>query len=166
MNLLSVLMNPQCEELELADRALVCSAANVLEVGEFQVLQLAYRSWFGMDLPEPLTDRLFASYMLRNEAPPWACHFARGVLARDAGGALAPNNPAWHRYDHACRRGQPLRSTRAFLAATGVVALTILTAILAASMTATEPTSVLPPFFERAHLPGETGDGIPAEVRR
>lgn len=157
MNLFSVLINPQREELELGERALVCSAANVLQVGEFQLLQLAYRSWFGEDLPEALTDRLFTSYMLRNEVPHWARHFARTILARDAHGGLDPNSPAWHRYDHAFARRQPLRSARAFMTATGVVALTLVSAIVAASMMATEPTSILPPFFERAHLPSETG---------
>jgi hypothetical protein len=161
MNILTVLINPQREELELGERAIVCSAANVLQIGEFQVLQLAYRSWFGRDLPETLIDRLFTSYMLRNEVPHWARHFARDILKRDAAGALDPDHPTWHRFDHTYHHEAP-KGMRTFVTATGLVALTLASAILAASVATTAPTSVLPPFFERSHLPDDTGPAAPA----
>ena len=54
MNFFDVLLHPDREELEIGERALVGMAANILQVGEFQVLQLAYMEWFGKDLPEAL----------------------------------------------------------------------------------------------------------------
>lgn len=159
MNLFSVLIDPQREERELGERALICTAANVLQVGEFQVLQLAHRSWFGQDLHETLIDKLFASYMLRNEVPHWARHFARDILARDAAGALDPDHPAWHRFDHTYPRKMPDHGAKMFLTTTGAVALTMIAVIVVASLATTTPTSVLPPFFERDHLPAEPGPG-------
>ena len=41
MNLLQVLLNPEREEHQAADRAVVFEAANLLQVGEFQVLAMA-----------------------------------------------------------------------------------------------------------------------------
>jgi hypothetical protein len=161
MNLLEVLINPQGEELELGERALVCSAANVLQIGEFQLLQLAYSNWFGRDLPEALVDRLFASYMLRNEVPHWARHFARAILAQDEAGRLDPDHPAWH-HDHDYRKGTPAGGVPRFYAAAGVVALAVIAAILAAGAAVTAPTSLLPPYFERDHLPNEAAPALPA----
>ena len=163
MNLLEVLINPQGEELELGERALICSAANVLQIGEFQLLQLAYASWFGRDLPEALVDRLFTSYMLRDEVSHWARHFARAILAQDEAGRLEPGHPDWHRYDHDYRGelaagGGVLR----FSVAAGAIGAALIAAIVAAGAAVTAPTSLLPPYFERAHLPGEAAPAPPA----
>lgn len=167
MNLFSVLVNPQREELEPSDRALVCSAANVLGVGEFQVLQLAYRSWFGHELPEATGDELFSSFMIRNQAPHWARHFARAILTRDKAGVLDPTQSSWHCYDYTYPRTPPRRSIRKFLAASSVVGLTLIGAIVLATVMSTNPTSVFPPFFERSHLPAEAGAQRPGtELRR
>ena len=169
MNLLEVLINPQGEEMELGERALVCSAANVLQIGEFQVLQLAYASWFGRDLPEGLIDRLFTSYMLRNEVPHWARHFARTVLAQDEAGRLDPDHPDWHRYDHDYRGGvSARRNALPFCVATGAAGLAVLAAILIAGAAATAPSSLLPPYFERGDLPdarAARGAAVPSGSR-
>ena len=61
----------------MKERLVVISAANQLQVGEFQLLQLAYKEWFGEDLPEALVSKLFTSYMLHNYVPHWARHYAR-----------------------------------------------------------------------------------------
>lgn len=160
MNLLEVLINPQGEEMELGERALVCSAANVLQIGEFQLLQLAYADWFGRDLPEALVDRLFASYMLRNEVPPWARHFARAILAQDEAGRLDPDHPHWHRYDHDFRAEAPAgRSMLRFCTASGAALLALIGAILVAGAAVTAPSSLLPPYFERADLPADAPHG-------
>ena len=66
MNLLQTLMRPDREEMELGERTLVAKAANILQVGEFQLLQLAYQGWHNRDLPEALVSQLFSSYMLKN----------------------------------------------------------------------------------------------------
>ena len=64
MRFFHTLLHPDGDELKLKDRLVVISAANQLQVGEFQLLQLAYRDWFGKNLPEETFSRLFSSYML------------------------------------------------------------------------------------------------------
>ncbi len=68
------LLHPDREELAMKDRLVVISAANQLQVGEFQLLQLAYREWHDKELPEALGSKLFTSYMLHNRVPHWARH--------------------------------------------------------------------------------------------
>lgn len=70
MNFFRVLINPEQEETGHPDRKLVGSAANLLQVGEFQLLQLAYHAWFGKDLPPELVSPLFTTYMIRCQVPP------------------------------------------------------------------------------------------------
>lgn len=167
MNLFSVLIDPQSEERELGERALVCSAANVLQIGEFQFLQLAHSRWFGRDLNEAALNRLFASYMLRNEVPLWARHLAREVLDRDAAGRLDPDHPAWHRYDHTFVPAISPERTRAFIATAGILAVALLGLIVTATTAVTtSATSIFPPVIERGHLPQETDDASPSAERR
>ena len=51
MSLLQALLHPDHEERVTTDRALVASAANFLDIGEFQLLQLAYWEWYGENIP-------------------------------------------------------------------------------------------------------------------
>jgi hypothetical protein len=147
MNFFEVLLHPDREELEFKERALVCSAANVLQVGEFQLLQLAYREWFGKDLPEALVARLFTDYMLQGEVPHWARHYARLVLKRDERGVLDANDPAYHRYDHDYYTTVP-RGVQRFCLAVGMLTACLVSSIVIANMTVRGSTSVLPPYFE------------------
>ena len=88
MNFFKVLLWPDREEAENAERAVVAAAANQLQVGEFQLLQLAYREWFGEDISESAKDGLFESYMLDGEVPYWARHYARRSIRLDEPGGL------------------------------------------------------------------------------
>lgn len=97
MSLLRTLIRPDREEN--AERAEVARAANLLQIGEFQLLQLAFREWFGRDIPPGETDRLFGAYMFHNQVPHWARHFARRIIGLDAAGLLDDRDPAYHRYD-------------------------------------------------------------------
>lgn len=148
MNLFQILLHPDREELEMADRSVVGSAANLLQVGEFQFLQLAYREWFGHDLPEALVDRLFSAYMLQNDVPHWARHYARVVLSREERGQLDDNDPSYHRYDNDYHVAVP-RGVQRFCMAAGILTFCMAAGILVANMTAREPMSLLPPYFDR-----------------
>ena len=70
---LRTLLRPDREETN-PEAAEVAQAANILQIGEFQLLQLAYRDWHSAELPETLTDKLFACYMLRKQVPHWTRH--------------------------------------------------------------------------------------------
>jgi hypothetical protein len=171
MNLFHTLLRPDREELEMADRMIVVSAANLLEVGEFQVLQLAYKEWFGKDLSPALVDRLFHSYMLHNEVPHWARHYARLILIREARGALDVRDTAYHVYDHDYRTHAP-KGVQHFLVATGVLAFCLISLIIIAESSVRTPMTRLPPYFDREELRApnrnqvERTDGVPVEERR
>lgn len=134
MNFFKAVIHPDKEELEFAERHQVCQAANALQVGEFQFLQLAYEEWHGHAMPEALVARLFSTYMLENEVPHWARHFARVVLIRAEQGRLDENDPRYHRFDHDYVTQVP-RGMQRFCTAVGILAFLMVTGVLVASMT-------------------------------
>ena len=93
------LLHPDREDPREAERSQVARAADVLMIGEFQFLQLAYYEWHGEDLPVALVDRLFAAYMLKSQVPHWARHYARRILDKYERGFIEPHDPYYHRYD-------------------------------------------------------------------
>ena len=93
------LLRPDREDPKTKERGEVARAADILMIGEFQFLQLAYYEWHGDDLPVDLIDKLFAAYMLKNHVPHWARHFARRILDKEAKGFIDPHDPSYHRYD-------------------------------------------------------------------
>lgn len=151
MNLFDVLLHPDREELEMKERNQVIEAANTLQVGEFQFLQLAYRDWYGRDLPEALVDRLFTSYMLNNEVPHWARRYAREILADAEHGHYHDQDPAYHRYDADYRARVP-HGTERFLRATGILVFIMVSVLVAAELSVGTPTTILPPYFEEEEL--------------
>jgi len=172
MNLFQTLMQPDREELELGHRTLVAKAANILQVGEFQLLQLAYREWHNEDLPEALVSQLFSSYMLKNEVPHWARHYAREIINADATDTLNDNAPAFHVYDHEYRTSVP-GGVRRFWTAVGLLALFIGGAITLADLSVTTSASQFPPYLNEEDLktqqPGTAygrADIIPASISR
>ena len=81
IGLFQTLLRPDREEDP--ERTIVARAANILQVGEFQLLQLAYEDWYGKAMSPELSDRLFRAYMMQGEVPVWARHYARWVIRQD-----------------------------------------------------------------------------------
>jgi len=144
MNFFQTLIRPDLEEHP--ERAEVARAANLLQVGEFQLLQLAFADWFGRDIPKSEADRLFASYMMRDQVPPWARHFARRIIALDEAGELDDREPAWHRYDAQYRTWTP-HGTRRFVAASAVLLVFIGGGIWISHLTTAPTTQLFPPYL-------------------
>jgi len=151
MNLFQTLMRPDREELERGQRTLVVKAANILQVGEFQLLQLAYREWHSKDLPEALISKLFSSYMLKDQVPHWARHYARKIINADAACELNDNAPVFHVYDHEYRTNVP-GGVRRFWVAVAVLTLLIGGAIILADLSVTTPASQFPPYLNEEDL--------------
>jgi hypothetical protein len=150
------LLHPDQEEEGNGERAEVAKAANILQVGEFQLLQLAYHKWHGEDLPTALVDRLFAAYMLRDIVPIWARHYARGIVEDDACGLINANDPFYHRYDHNYVTHVPQGIKRFCLAALTLIVL-VGGGLWLGNEVAENPAGILPPYFDQEDLPRSDG---------
>ena len=151
---LQTLIRPDREES--AQRAEVAKAANLLQVGEFQFLQLAYREWHGEDLPEAMTGPLFRQYMLRDGVPAWARHYARRILALDRSGLLDDRDPRFHRFDSDYGATAP-RGFRRFALAASTVAAVLLSGVVIGDFAANNGQSILPPYFDANDLDPDRG---------
>jgi len=151
MNLFQTLMRPDKEESELGERMLVAKAANALQVGEFQLLQLAYRDWHDKDLPESLITVLFSSYMLKDEVPHWARHYARKIIDAEAKGVLNDNDASFHDYDHDYHTSVP-GGVRRFWLAVGVLFIIIGGAIALSDLSTMKSASMFPPYLDEEDL--------------
>ena len=150
------LLNPEYEEIEMKDRLVLIAAANQLQVGEFQFMQLAYWEWFSKDLPEALISKLFTDYMLSSEVPYWAQHYARQIIEGCENGTIDENAPEFHRYDHDYRRTERYGVLKFSIA---VACLTVFVGggILLANFVVKNPASMFPPYLELDDLPKPKG---------
>lgn len=146
---LQTLLRPDHEDDP--ERLIVIRAANILQVGEFQLLQLAYFDWHGRELPEHLTNDMFSAYMIRGVIPGWARHYARQIIALDENGQLNANDPAYHRYDRNYVVSVP-DGVRKFWVVSLILVAMLGGGILLGSLSTGTGTSVLPPYFERGEL--------------
>ena len=156
-SLWETLLHPDHEELAMKERLVVISAANQLQVGEFQLLQLAYREWHDKELPEALGSKLFTSYMLHNHVPHWARHYARRIIDGYERGELDDNAPKFHRYDEDYHTQVPQGVQRFWVAVAGVI-IAVFGGIYIANQVVGSATSILPPYFEANDLPGGLPD--------
>jgi len=81
-------------------RSEILNAANLLEVGEFQLIQLAYKVWFKEDLPEDKINKIFSEYMVTGIIPVWVTHYAQDILKLNKANVLDSFNDKYHVYDH------------------------------------------------------------------
>ena len=149
MNFFQTLLRPDHEEDPV--RGEIAHAANLLQIGEFQILQVAYADWHGEDLTGPGLDRMFKAYMMDKSVPPWARHFARKVIAQADEGKINIDNPIYHRFDSEYFRAAPL-GIRKFALAMVVISAVVGGGLLVGGLEKTTATSVLPPYFEAEQL--------------
>jgi hypothetical protein len=81
-------------------RSEIIHAANLLHVGEFQLIQLAYKVWYGEDLPEDKINTIFNEYMLTGIVPVWVIYYARDILKLNEAKVLDSYNKKYHVYDN------------------------------------------------------------------
>ena len=150
MKFFQIFFQPDREE-QSQERDEIAEAANQLQIGEFQLLQLAYYDWHGTDLAEDRLDELFAHYMISKQVPSWARHYARRIIDGIAENRLDANDAAYHRYDREYVTYVP-NGIRRFVWATLCCSAAIVGGLAIATFVVDEPTSLLPPYFERSEL--------------
>ena len=81
-------------------RSEILHAANLLHVGEFQLIQLAYKVWYKEDLPEEKINKIFGEYMYKGIIPIWVSYYAKDILKIDKANKLNSYDNKYHVYDH------------------------------------------------------------------
>jgi hypothetical protein len=66
----------------------ISRAADLLDITEFRLFQIAYRRWFGRRAGDQRMEWYFANYMFHDIEPPWVRHLAREILEREQAGTL------------------------------------------------------------------------------
>jgi hypothetical protein len=152
------LLKPDREED--SERAEVAKAANLLQIGEFQLLQLAHYAWHGAEMLEAAKDTIFGSYMLRNQVPVWARHYARRVIELDEQDELDDRDPRYHRYDVDYFKAPPLGARRLIFAVCCIAFVMVGGLAVGQHLAPREVTSILPPYFSQEELSGDENDGV------
>ena len=96
--LLKTLIKPDWDDNP--KRSEILHAANLLQIGEFQLLQLAYKVWYKEDLPEEKINKIFSEYMVTGIIPIWVTHYAQDILKLNKANVLDSFNDKYHVYDH------------------------------------------------------------------
>ena len=96
--LLKTLIKPDWDDNP--KRSEILNAANLLQIGEFQLIQLAYKVWYGEALPENKINNIFSKYMVTGIIPIWVTHYAKDILKLDQANVLDGHNKKYHIYDH------------------------------------------------------------------
>ena len=81
-------------------RTEILHAANLLQIGEFQLIQLAYKAWYKEDLPEEKINKIFSEYMVTGIIPIWVTDYAQNILKLNKANVLDSFNDKYHVYDH------------------------------------------------------------------
>jgi hypothetical protein len=147
---IKTLVRPDQEEDP--ERTVVARAANILQVGEFQLMQLAYEDWYGQELPAALCDQLFQAYMLRGEIPTWARHYARSIIDFQERGLIDCNDAYYHRYDREYVTHVP-QGVRQFTWVSLILASVLVLGVVISEMAVGEGVSLLPPYFDQRDFP-------------
>ena len=97
-SLIKTLLKPDWDDNP--KRSEILHAANLLQIGEFQLIQLAYKVWYGEDLPEEKINKIFSEYMLNGILPIWVSYYAKDILKLDKANVLDSYNEKYHVYDN------------------------------------------------------------------
>ena len=81
-------------------RSEILHAANLLHIGEFQLIQLAYKVWYKQDLPEEKINKIFSHYMISGIIPIWVTYYARDIVKMENANVLNSYDEKYHVYDH------------------------------------------------------------------
>ena len=147
--LLKTLIKPDWDENP--KRSEILHAANLLQIGEFQLIQLAYKVWYKENLPEDKINNIFSEYMITGIIPIWVTAYARDILKLDQANVLDSYNEKYHVYDHEFGTyiyDNRQRRRRGVLYATIIVCVFVVTHFMAANYVE-EPASFYPPYIEK-----------------
>ena len=134
-------------------RSEILHAANLLQIGEFQLIQLAYKAWYKEDLPGDKINKIFSEYMVTGIIPIWVMYYAKDILKLDRAYVLDDYNEKYHVYDHefgAYIYDEKQRRRRGVLYATIIAFVFIASHYMAINYVEDEESaSFYPPYIEK-----------------
>ena len=149
--LIKTLVKPDWDENP--KRSEILHAANLLQVGEFQLIQLAYKVWYGKELPEERISKIFSEYMITGIIPIWVKYYAKDILKLDQANVLDSYNKKYHVYDHefgAYIYDNKQRKRRGILYATIIAFVFVATHYMAINYVENEESAgFFPPYIEK-----------------
>ena len=132
-------------------RSEILYAANLLQIGEFQLIQLAYKVWYKKDLPEDKINKIFSEYMVTEIIPIWVTYYARDIIKMEYAKALNIHDKKYHVYDHefgSYIRDEKQRRTRGIFYAI-IIAFVFIASHYMAANYSEEPAGFYPPYIEK-----------------
>ena len=148
--LLKTLVKPDWDDNP--KRSEILNAANLLEVGEFQLIQLAYKVWYKKDLPEDKINKIFSEYMVNGIIPIWVTYYARDIIKLDKAKVLNSYEEKYHVYDHEFGGyiyNDDHRKRLGIFYAT-IIAIVFITTHYMAANYVEEPAGFYPPYIEKS----------------
>tara|TARA_B100000686_G_C16282009_1_gene709292 strand:- start:138 stop:647 length:510 start_codon:yes stop_codon:yes gene_type:complete len=147
--LLKTLIKPDWDDNP--KRSEILYAANLLQIGEFQLIQLAYKIWYRKDLPAEKINKIFNEYMISGIIPIWVTYYARDIIKLDRANVLDSFNDKYHVYDHEFGSyiHDDLDRKRRGIFYTIVIGLAFIGSHYIAATYMEEPAGFYPPYVEK-----------------
>ena len=134
-------------------RSEILHTANLLQIGEFQLIQLAYKVWYKENLPEDKINNIFSEYMVSGIIPIWVAYYAKDIIKLDQAGVLDSYNEKYHVYDYEFGTyiyDEKQRKRRGVLYATIIAFVFIATHYMAINYVGdNESAGLYPPYIEK-----------------
>ena len=150
--LLKTLIKPDWDDNP--KRSKILHTANLLQIGEFQLIQLAYKVWYGKDLPEEKINKIFSEYMISGIIPMWVTYYAKDIIKIEHANALNSYDKKYHVYDHEFGeyiQDDKQRKKRGVFYVTIIVFVFIANHYMAANyVSLEEPADLFPPYVEKS----------------
>ena len=132
-------------------RSEILHAANLLQIGEFQLIQLAYKIWYNKDLPEEKISKIFSEYMISGIIPIWVTYYAIDILKMENAKVLNCHDEKYHIYDHefgSYIRDEKQRRKRGIFYAI-IIGFVFISSHYMAANYSEEPAGFYPPYIEK-----------------
>ena len=149
-NLLRTLVKPDWDDNP--KRSEILDAANLLQIGEFQLIQLAYKVWYNKNLPENKINKIFSEYMITGIIPIWVTYYAKDIMKLDKVNKLNTYDEKYHVYDHEFGEyiyDENQRKKRGIQYAIIIIMVFVLTHFMAIRYVE-EPAGFYPPYIEKS----------------
>ena len=147
--LLKTLIKPDWEENP--KRSEIIHAANLIQIGEFQLIQLAYKDWYNEELHENKINNIFNEYMLTGIIPIWVTEYAQTIIKLEKANVLDYYNEKYHVYDHEFGKhisNEKQRRSRGIFY-TILIGFVFVVSHYLAINTVDEPAGFYPPYIEK-----------------